>query len=160
MALEDCEILAMLLTHHQNQGHDGWRLASKLYSDMRIPRLRWIRQEAEKRSGMKQDMGILQEMLMYFIIWVSCEYALSEYWIRAPTDTLLRQDWSLHKTRPAAERIRCACGGQQSLSWVTATQTSAVGQGSYNKYSFSPLGSRSSNLYITLRLQMTLRASQ
>jgi len=79
MALEDCEILAMLLAHHQNQGHDGWRLAMKLYSDMRIPRLRWIRQEAEKRSGMKQDMGVLQEMLMYFILWVSCEYALFEY---------------------------------------------------------------------------------
>ena len=79
MALEDCEILAMLLAHHQYQGHDGWHLASKLYSDMRIPRLRWIRQEAEKRSGMKQDMGVLQEMLMYFIIWVSCGYALFEY---------------------------------------------------------------------------------
>jgi hypothetical protein len=39
MALEDCEILAMLLAHHQDQEDGGWRLATKLYSDMRIPRL-------------------------------------------------------------------------------------------------------------------------
>ena len=73
MALEDCEILAMLLAHHQDQDEGGWRLAAKLYSDMRIPRLLWIRQEADKRSGMKQDMGIVQEMVMYFFIWLSCE---------------------------------------------------------------------------------------
>ena len=78
MALEDCEILAMLLAHHQNQGQADWRLATKLYSGMRIPRLLWIRQEADKRSGMKQDMGIVQEMVMYFFIWLGCEYALIE----------------------------------------------------------------------------------
>lgn len=75
MALEDCEILAMLLAHHQNQDQDGWRLAAKLYSNMRIPRLRWIRKEADKRGVMKHDMGIAQEMLMYFFIWLSCVYA-------------------------------------------------------------------------------------
>jgi hypothetical protein len=79
MALEDCEILAMLLAHHRDQDQSGWRLAAKLYSDMRIPRLRWIRQEADKRSGMKQDMGVVQEVLMYFFIWLGCEYALFKY---------------------------------------------------------------------------------
>jgi 2-polyprenyl-6-methoxyphenol hydroxylase-like FAD-dependent oxidoreductase len=74
MALEDCEILAMLLAHHQDSERDGWRQAAKLYSDMRIPRLLWIRQEADKRSGMKQDMSILQEMVMYFFIWLGCVY--------------------------------------------------------------------------------------
>lgn len=74
MALEDCEILAMLLAHHQNEENDGRRLAAKLYSYMRIPRLRWIRQEADKRGGMKQDMGIVKEMVMYFFIWLGCEY--------------------------------------------------------------------------------------
>lgn len=73
MALEDCEILARLLTHYQDQGQDGWRSAAKLYSDMRIPRLRWIRKEAEKRGAMKHDMGLVQEMLMYFFIWLSCK---------------------------------------------------------------------------------------
>ena len=79
MALEDCEILAMLLAHHQDRDAGGWRLATKLYSDMRIPRLLWIRQEADKRSGMKQDMGIVQEMVMYFFIWLGCKYALSRH---------------------------------------------------------------------------------
>lgn len=87
MALEDCEILALLLAHHQDRDQDGWRLAAKLYSDMRIPRLLWIRQEADKRSGMKQDMGVLQEMVMYFFIWLGCEYALLRYRECDLTDT-------------------------------------------------------------------------
>lgn len=74
MALEDCEMLALLLAHHQDRHQDGWRVAAKLYSDMRIPRLRWIRKEAQKRGGMKQNMGVVQEMLMYFFVWLSCEY--------------------------------------------------------------------------------------
>ena len=87
MALEDCEILAMLLAHHQDQDEGGWRLAAKLYSDMRIPRLLWIRQEADKRSGMKQDMGIVQEIVMYFFIWLSCEFTFFEEWRWGLTDT-------------------------------------------------------------------------
>lgn len=71
MALEDCEVLARLLAHYQDQSRDGWRLAAKAYSDMRIPRLRWVSKEARKRGAMKQDMGIVQEMLMYFFIWLS-----------------------------------------------------------------------------------------
>lgn len=90
MALEDCEILATLLAHYHNEENDGWRLATKLYSDMRIPRLRWIREEADKRSGMKQDMGVVQEMLMYFFIWLRCEYTLFEYRKSTLTDTLRR----------------------------------------------------------------------
>lgn len=73
MALEDCETLALLLAHYQDGEQEGWRLALKLYSDMRIPRLRWIRMEAQKRGAMKKDMGIVQEMLMYFFIWLSGE---------------------------------------------------------------------------------------
>lgn len=73
MALEDCETLALLLAHYQDREQEGWRLALKLYSDMRIPRLRWIRMEAQKRGAMKKDMGIVQEMLMYFFIWLSGE---------------------------------------------------------------------------------------
>lgn len=71
MALEDCETLALLLSHYQNRGEEGWRLATKVYSDMRIPRLQWIRKEAQKRGAMKQDMGVVQEMVMYFFIWLS-----------------------------------------------------------------------------------------
>jgi hypothetical protein len=86
MALEDCEILAMLLAHHQDPDQYSWCSAAKLYSDMRIPRLLWIRQEADKRSGMKQNMGILQEMVMYFFIWLGCECAMFEYVRRASTE--------------------------------------------------------------------------
>lgn len=75
MALEDCEVLASLLANYQDQGRDGWQIATKLYSDMRIPRLRWIRKEAQKRGAMKHDMGFFQEMVMYFFIWLSGEFA-------------------------------------------------------------------------------------
>lgn len=71
MALEDCETLALLLAHYQGGGPEGLRLALKLYSDMRIPRLQWIRKEAQKRGAIKKDMGVVQEMLMYFFIWLS-----------------------------------------------------------------------------------------
>lgn len=71
MALEDCETLALLLGHYQNYGEGGWRLATKVYSDIRIPRLQWIRKEARKRGAMKHDMGVVQEMVMYFFIWLS-----------------------------------------------------------------------------------------
>ena len=76
MALEDCEILAMLLAHHRDRDEGDWCLAAKLYSGIRIPRLLWIRQEADKRSEMKQDKGIVQEMVMIFYIWLGCELAL------------------------------------------------------------------------------------
>lgn len=75
MALEDCEILAMLLAEYQAQGRDGCQTATKIYSDMRIPRLRWIRKEAQKRGAMKHDMGVVQEMVMYFFIWISGTFA-------------------------------------------------------------------------------------
>lgn len=73
MALEDCETLALLLAHYQDRGEEGWRLATKVYSDMRIPRLQWIRKEAQKRGAMKHDLGVVQEMVMYFFIWLSGE---------------------------------------------------------------------------------------
>lgn len=120
MALEDCEILAMLLAHHHDQEQDGWRLAAKLYSDMRIPRLRWIRKEAEKRSGTKHDMGVAQEMLMYFFIWLSCEHALLHCWRTRVVDMMRRQDRSFHETRPRVECVRCAHRGTESLDQIAA----------------------------------------
>lgn len=105
MALEDCEILAMLLAHHQDQRQGGWSAATKLYSDMRMPRLQWIRKEAEKRGGMKHDMGIVQEMLMYFFIWLSCEYACVHWCKSWFVDMMRRQDRSFHKTRSRVERV-------------------------------------------------------
>ena len=115
MALEDCEILATLLAHHQDQDQSSWRVAAKLYSDMRIPRLRWIRREADKRSGMKQDMGVVQEMVMYFFIWLGCEYTLFKYRKFTLTDTPRRQDWVCCKTIPEIWCIRCARGGQEGI---------------------------------------------
>jgi hypothetical protein len=114
MALEDCEILAMLLAHHQDQGQEGWRLTTKLYSDMRIPRLLWIRQEADKRSGMKQDMGVLQEMVMYFFIWLGCEYALL-YRRYALIDMSRRQDWAYCETIPEVRFIRCSRESREGI---------------------------------------------
>lgn len=97
MALEDCEVLARLLLHYQDQGKDGWHSAIKLYSDMRVPRLRWIRKEAEKRGAMKHDMGFVQEYLMYFFIWLSGKSMVVAAIILRFADLSCRQDWSLHE---------------------------------------------------------------
>ena len=114
MALEDCEFLARLLMHYQDQDQDGWRSAAKLYSDLRIPRLRWIRREAEKRGAMKHDMGVVQEMLMYFFIWLGCEYALL-YRRYALIDMSRRQDWACCETIPEVRFIRCSRGSREGI---------------------------------------------
>lgn len=97
MALEDCEVLARLLLRYQDQGMHGWYSATKLYSDMRTPRLRWIRKEAEKRGAMKHDMGFVQEYLMYFFIWLSGESMVVAVRVLHLVDMPCRQDWSLHE---------------------------------------------------------------
>ena len=72
MALEDAEVLARLLAHYLRQDcTNGHLLAAKQYSDMRIPRLKMVHKRAQQTAGMKQDMGIMMEMVMYFFIWIT-----------------------------------------------------------------------------------------
>ncbi|KAJ8127270.1 hypothetical protein O1611_g6366 [Lasiodiplodia mahajangana] len=71
MALEDCEALALLLRHYLQEDPDrGLAKAAKKYSDLRRPRLDMVYKQAQQLAGMKQDMGVVQEMLMYLFVWL------------------------------------------------------------------------------------------
>lgn len=67
MALEDCEALTLLLRHYLQESPEvGLVKAAKQYSDIRRPRLDMVFKKAQQLAAMKQDMGVIQEMLMYF----------------------------------------------------------------------------------------------
>ncbi|KAJ2999194.1 hypothetical protein NUW58_g58 [Xylaria curta] len=67
MALEDCEALALLIRHYLKEDpNDGLGEAAKKYSDIRRPRLDMVFKKAQQIAGMKHDMGVIQEMFMYF----------------------------------------------------------------------------------------------
>ena len=71
MALEDCEALALLLHYDlQQDAEKGHMIATKQYSELRMPRLGMVHKKAQETGAMKQDMGLVQEMVMYFFIWL------------------------------------------------------------------------------------------
>ena len=71
MALEDSEALALLLQHHLKQDKfRGHLTAAKQYTQLRKPRVEIIHKTAQETAAMKQDMGIVQEMLMHFFVWM------------------------------------------------------------------------------------------
>ncbi|KAK5684001.1 hypothetical protein LTS10_003865 [Elasticomyces elasticus] len=70
MALEDAETLARLLAHHLAEDpKSGHLLACKQYSDLRMPRLAKVHKKAQQLGSMKQDMGVVLEMVMYAFVW-------------------------------------------------------------------------------------------
>ncbi|KAI0907846.1 FAD/NAD(P)-binding domain-containing protein [Ustulina deusta] len=95
MALEDCESLALLLDHYLREDQEGGLAkASKDYSDLRRPRLDMVFKKAQQLAGMKQDMGVVQEMLMYFFVWLFSALKVTESYERklnaydVPTEVL------------------------------------------------------------------------
>ena len=73
MALEDCEGLALLLRHYvdvEKDSETGYLKATKQYCSLRMPRVGKVHKKAQEVVAMKQDMGFVQEMIMYFFIWV------------------------------------------------------------------------------------------
>ncbi len=95
MALEDCESLALLLDHYLREDQEsGLAKASKDYSDLRRPRLDMVFKKAQQLAGMKQDMGVVQEMLMYFFVWLFSALKVTESYERklnaydVPTEVL------------------------------------------------------------------------
>lgn len=70
MALEDCETLALLLHHYLTvRSSRSIQRALEQYSDIRRPRVAMVHKKAQGLAGMKQDMSLLEEMVMYFFIW-------------------------------------------------------------------------------------------
>lgn len=79
MALEDCETLVLLLQHCLGEDvENGIARASKAYSDLRRPRLDMVFKKAQQLAGMKQDMNIFQEMLMYLFVWLFSRLKVTE----------------------------------------------------------------------------------
>lgn len=78
MAMEDAETLARLLAHHLAQDPEaGHLLACKQYSDLRVPRLAKVHKKAQQLDSMKQDIGLMQEMVMYALVWAMGEWRSS-----------------------------------------------------------------------------------
>ncbi|KAI1150090.1 FAD/NAD(P)-binding domain-containing protein [Nemania diffusa] len=83
MALEDCEALALFLCHYLREDPDsGLVKAAKQYSALRRPRLDMVFKKAQQLAGMKEDMGVVQEMLMYFFVWLFAHLKLTEGYMR------------------------------------------------------------------------------
>ncbi|KAK5627839.1 hypothetical protein RRF57_003554 [Xylaria bambusicola] len=82
MALEDCETLALLQYYIGKDPEGGIVKASKAYSDLRRPRLDTVFKKAQQLAGMKQDMSIVQEMLMYFFVWLFSRLKFTEAYER------------------------------------------------------------------------------
>ncbi|KAJ8122198.1 hypothetical protein ONZ43_g1547 [Nemania bipapillata] len=79
MALEDCEALALFLRHYlRKYPEGGFVKAARQYSDLRRPRLAMVFKKAQQLAGMKEDMGLVQEMLMYFFVWLLSRFRLTE----------------------------------------------------------------------------------
>ena len=71
MALEDSEVLALLLGHHLD-GAENLDIGTlmKQYCDLRIPRVSMVHKKAQETGALKHDMSLFQEMIMYFFIWL------------------------------------------------------------------------------------------
>ena len=79
-ALEDAEALALLLKHYLHSPHvegTGSSQAANIekalhkYVELRKPRLAKIYKRSQKMSSLKMQMNIVEEYLMYSIIWVA-----------------------------------------------------------------------------------------
>lgn len=80
-ALEDSEALTLLLAYQMKQIYkpdtaDVAELkalitkAAKQYIDLRMPRVTRILEESRKMQNHKRDMGVIQEHLMYGVMWL------------------------------------------------------------------------------------------
>ena len=80
-ALEDCESFVLLLSHYLKEGYlrpsdtqlatetKARATAARKFVDMRMPRIKAIQWRSKKMGNMKKKMGIVQEMLLYLILW-------------------------------------------------------------------------------------------
>ncbi|KAJ5099093.1 hypothetical protein N7532_006094 [Penicillium argentinense] len=85
-ALEDVECFSLFLKHHlervytQNPAGDGQgvsqaereaiQVAAKKYMALRMPRVKAILDEARQRQQGKKNMNVVQEFVMYLILWL------------------------------------------------------------------------------------------
>lgn len=75
-ALEDSEALALLLKHYlrpdsESEQERALEKALDKYIQLRKPRLAMIYTQSQKMSRRKMDLNVLEEWLMYIILWVA-----------------------------------------------------------------------------------------
>jgi 2-polyprenyl-6-methoxyphenol hydroxylase-like FAD-dependent oxidoreductase len=83
-ALEDVESFAKFLSYFLgkvdgngvNECKEAVKLAAKQYMDLRRPRIQAILDDARKMQSKKRDMGVIEEYLMYSIMWIMGMYAV------------------------------------------------------------------------------------
>ena len=72
-ALEDAQVIAMLLAHHLRHStldmQENISLALKQYVEIRKPRIERIAEHARKMGDMKRKKGKVEEWVTYFFIW-------------------------------------------------------------------------------------------
>ena len=85
-AMEDAEALAMMLAHHlqgvrrSNYSECGLSERSAVaqalskFEQLRKPRVKMIWEKSQRMSKMKADIGFVQEILMYFLIWLMSKF--------------------------------------------------------------------------------------
>lgn len=85
-ALEDAQVLSMLLAHFLHQSHsqspspsttqfnlsqsEAIPLALKKYEEIRKPRVTAIQERSKRMGDMKRKKGLLEEWMTYFFIWL------------------------------------------------------------------------------------------
>lgn len=82
-ALEDAEMLGMLIAKHLwnglNSQREALQLAAKSYCKIRVPRVRKISDYAKRLGDMKRKKGFIGERMMYLFMWLGgrCMFFLS-----------------------------------------------------------------------------------
>ena len=56
-------------------------IAARKFVDMRMPRIKAIQWRSKQMGNMKKKMGIVQEMLLYLILWAVGEYHTWPPWV-------------------------------------------------------------------------------
>jgi len=81
-ALEDCESFVLLLAHYLKEGYlhprttqlatetEARTVAAKKYVEMRMPHIKAIQQRSAQIGNMKKKLNVVQEMLLYLILWI------------------------------------------------------------------------------------------
>jgi 2-polyprenyl-6-methoxyphenol hydroxylase-like FAD-dependent oxidoreductase len=81
-ALEDCESFVLLLAHYLKEGYlhpsttqlvtetEARAVAAKKFVAMRMPHIKVIQRRSAQMGNMKKKMNVVQEMLLYVIVWM------------------------------------------------------------------------------------------
>lgn len=83
-ALEDVEAFVLFLSYYLRKEYDdphstvelkkAIKIAAKRYVDLRQPHIMNILAQAQKMQNNKRNMGLIQEYIMYIMMWILGEY--------------------------------------------------------------------------------------